>query len=318
MLIQNLEMSNGGPFFKDFVNRDQRNNNVPLPRYIPSDRMMVPQKTPLHPITYTASNIPPANIMNNLKPMSEEGLAMSQISSNQTSCNQDSNIRMPRNVFKEERIIREHPIYQGAKVNIEPKTPIPRDVPHVMHREMRKKMADIRLQQFNKTDGREITTPHLEASKYGYMMIKQQLPRMKPLREVVSQGPHQNITVSQQNPSVNVQQELGWRNLRNYVANPAAYEPRPIIKDYRLEKRKERQEAYQRRRDEQKKKEEALINQILANKKQWIQNDLKYGSYGQSTSNSNQTNSFKTIGCGGSCGMQQNWQQPVQKRVTFA
>ncbi len=265
--------------FRNLAKSDSRHQNIPIPRYAPKEKVIKLQDNVSHPmITDNQSQ----NVScKQFKAISygDERYSCRMQNSNAAgstcpsvpSCS-NTQFRMPNNVFIQEKIM-EHPSYPGTSVDIAPRAPISRDVPQNASRNFNVEMGQLRTEQFQKLNVQEVSTPHYEGSKNSGMYIKPRLPRLQPLQ------PSSEVTaqLNAAQPTAQDESKVLWRNLSQYKSDPSMYEPRTQYRDIRLEKRKERQLAYQKRQDEKKTRMEAMMNVYLQNKQQGIHEDLANG-----------------------------------------
>jgi hypothetical protein len=140
----------------------------------------------------------------------------------------------------------------------------------------RQKMAEINRQIISRDDpanaGR-IATKYRRQSDQQSVALEVQAVRQQP-----TSSPGSVQVVFQSTRGSNEMQEsfavnnnrgnesLLWRNSTNFQYT-GEVAPARVARDYRLEKRKERQDAYQKRQQEKKDKQEALMRLYLANRK---------------------------------------------------
>jgi len=233
--------------------KDLRYQHVPIPRFNPKERTIATQKAPLHPIVYEGA------ISGNRMP--EKSFKAIDEYDHQFKFEHNNTLTtLNQNVLE----------LPGNSLDIEPKNPNYRD-PGVLYEKTNAftKMGQYRNEQFLRSDGSEITRATLDNSKYGpFDGAKKStggnIKRMQPIQELLfyeNNAPSQNLDKTNHSKDV-----ILWRNFNQFDGHPAVYENRNQIRDYRFEKRKERQEAYQKRRETKKAKDEALMNIYLRNK----------------------------------------------------
>lgn len=231
-------MSDNQISLKQFIRGDSRGIGIPTARYQPKDRSFKTNISPEHPFISSRDRF-----------YSSESI----------------DVRIPADVFNEEKI-REHSEYKGHSVDLAPKPPMPRDIPFSQNPNIHLKMSDMRKQQHEKEQhDYHASIEQNDQSRLGFVTLKTRNPRQKALREIPdTQNPRINESRSDNN--------LLWRNIASYEPEDGAYEPRVQPRDLRLEKRKERQNAYQQRREAEKKKNEELIRDYLQTKQTWYNN----------------------------------------------
>jgi len=249
---------------------DKLNQHVPIPRYNPKERTMVMQKMPLHPIVYEGAISEGNQPEKNFKAFDDHEYQSKFVNNIQNPST--INYPLPKNIL-------DRPVYPGNNLDIEPRNPQYRDASVIYEKPNTfTRLGQCRNEQFLKSDGSDATQATYDNSKFGpFEMIKKSngnnntMKRMQPMQELLfyeDNAPAQNL-----NKNLPAQNAMLWRNYNQYDNHPVGYEMQNNkVRDYRLEKRKERQEAYKMRRETKKEKEEMLMNLYIQNKNAYYNN----------------------------------------------
>lgn len=181
--------------------------------------------------------------------------------------------------------------YLPNNVDISQNQPIMRNIPPQKDTNMFIEMGKYRNEQFKRMGDGHLTKTPFETSKYAHIGLREGSPRMKPLKTPVdgmenihrsssSQSSHSSHSSNSSGsipPDVREYDSLLWRNYSGYDSNPMMYERLPKMRDFRLEKKKERQDLYKKRQEENKMKNDAIIQEYLHNKKTWYEKDVLKG-----------------------------------------
>jgi len=169
------------------------------------------------------------------------------------------NVPIPRYYPKDRMVkIKEEHFRSEDKISEYPQI---RDIPEQNYHI---KMGKYRNEQAKKIDIREISSPHLEGTKNGHLNVKQRTPRVNTLKQ--PSYALENISIQNETNIAKPESVYLWRNYTGYNSEKDTLSPRFQNTDLRLEKRKERQIAYQQRQAEKKSKSDAMYSYYIQTK----------------------------------------------------
>jgi hypothetical protein len=235
-------MTDNSPSFRQFARLDDRSHSIPKNRGLLKSKQIVFQNPQNHPVLGTDHLGKEGSHL--------EGMLEDESAVIQHQPNGDTKFRL-QNVFKDDKIY-EHPTFTGGSVELEPRTPSRRDIPSKQIN-MHIQMGSYRRQQDERSNNPNISYPNYEGNKYSHLQINpSKRPRLHHINSP-TYGPMDLNETEQARPGT-----LEWKNLTKYQIQSAMYEPRKQHRDFRFEKQKERQDAWQKKRDEEVKRTEQL------------------------------------------------------------